>query len=385
MVELLSGNHAIAEAVKLCNVDFIAAYPITPQTPIYERLAEMVSEGKISAQMMRAESEHSAMAACISASLAGVRVFTASSSQGIAYMHEMLHFASGCRVPMVMACVNRAIAAPWAFGSDQTDTLSQRDTGWIQLYCEDGQEALDTVIMAYKVAESIFLPVMVIIDGFYTSHFVEPVEIPQENKVSSYLPKKNLPCRFEISNPAFLQNVVDSYQYTEFKKRQFDDTLRAKELIVKADKDFGKVFGRSYGIVEGVQIEDAEIAFVTTGSITSCARIAIENLRQKGVKAGLLKIKLFRPFPYEDVAKKLRSLKKVIVIDRNVSLGKGGIFCDELKAALYNQNKKPKIYGFIGGLCGEDLPPHVLEEITYHVLRTKEPKEFPEWIHGMTF
>jgi pyruvate/2-oxoacid:ferredoxin oxidoreductase alpha subunit len=385
MVELLSGNYAIAEAVRLSKVDFIAAYPITPQTPIYEKIAEMVSQGSLKGEMMRAESEHSAMAACISASLTGVRVFTASSSQGIAFMHEMLHFASGNRVPIVMACVNRVVSAPWAFGSDQTDTLSQRDTGWLQLYCENGQEALDTVIMAYRVAESIFLPIMVIIDGFYTSHFIEPVDVPREIDVDSYLPSKNLPNRFDLKNPAFLQNVVDSYYFSEFKKRQFEDTQKAKDLIIEADREFGRVFGRSYGIVEPFELEDGEVGIVTSGSITSCARIAVKALREKGIKAGLLKIKLFRPFPYEEVIRYLRNVKKVIVIDRNVSCGKGGIFCDELKAAMYNLEERPKVYGFIGGLCGEDLPPETIEKITLYVLNQEKPPDVPIWIHGMTF
>lgn len=385
MKVLLSGNHAIAEAVRLCDVDFIAAYPITPQTPIYEKISEMVSEGSIRAEMMRAESEHSAMAACISASLTGVRVFTASSSQGIAFMHEMLHFASGCRVPIVMACVNRVISAPWGFGSDQTDTLSQRDTGWIQLYCEDGQEALDTIIMAYRVAETILVPVMVVIDGFYTSHFIEPVDVPDKDEVSSYLPPKEIPNRFDFIKPAFLLNVVDSRHYPKFRKKQFDDTIKAKEILIRADKEFGKMFKRSYGILEGFELEDSEIALVTTGSITSCARIAVRNLRKKGIKVGLLKIKLFRPFPSQELRRYLKGKKKVIVIDRNVSVGKAGIFCDELKAAIYGLNQEPEIYGFIGGLCGDDIPPETIERITKYVMKKKRPSEMPEWIHGMKF
>lgn len=385
MIELLSGNQAIAEAVRLCKVDFIAAYPITPQTPIYEKISEMVSIGKIQGEMMRAESEHSAMAACISASLTGVRVFTATSSQGIAFMHEMLHFASGNRVSIVMACVNRVISAPWAFSSDQTDTLSQRDTGWLQLYCENGQEALDTVIMAYRVAETIFLPIMVIIDGFYTSHFIEPVDIPNENKADAFLPQKNLPNRFDISNPAFLQNVVDAYYFNEFKKRQFEDTLKAKAIIMETEREFERTFGRSYGIVEGIELDNAEVGIVTSGAITSCARIAIKNLRAKGIKVGLLKIKLFRPFPFDEVASYLKGLKKVVVIDRNVSAGKGGIFCDELKAAMYNLKERPEIYGAIGGLCGEDLPPEMIENLVLYILKEEKPQETPIWIHGMNF
>ncbi len=208
MKQLLSGNYAIAEAVRLARVQFIAAYPITPQTPIYEKLCEMENEGRMKGIMMRTESEHSAMAACIAASLTGVRTFTATASQGLALMHEMLHFASGNRAPIVMANVNRVLAVPWAFGSDQSDSLSQRDTGWMQFYCEDGQEALDTVIQAYKIAEAVMLPVMVCIDGFFTSHFIEPLEIPDQEAIDTFLPQVSLPNRFDIHNPAYVSNVV---------------------------------------------------------------------------------------------------------------------------------------------------------------------------------
>lgn len=380
MKELLSGNYAIAEAVRLSKVQFIAAYPITPQTPIYERISEMVSEGKIKGHMMRAESEHSAMAACIAASLTGVRVFTATSSQGLALMHEMLHFASGNRVPIVMACVNRVVAAPWAFGPDQTDTLSQRDTGWMQFYCEDGQEALDSVIMAYAIAEKVNIPIMVIIDGFYISHFIEPIEVPTKEEVDRFLPDPNLENRFDITNPAFLTNVVDAKRYTELRKRFFEDMIAAKKVIEDTDKKFGEVFGRSYGIVEPFFLEDAEIAIVTSGSITSCARVAIKNLREKGIRAGLLKIKVLRPFPFEEILTNLQKVRKVVVIDRNVSIGIGGIFWSELSSALYNLEKRPSLHGFIGGLCGEDLPPETLETIVLKVLKEEKTGVYPEWI-----
>lgn len=383
MKVLLSGNHAIAEAVRLCKVQFIAAYPITPQTPIYERISEMVSEGRIAGQMMRAESEHSAMAACIAASMTGVRVFTATSSQGLALMHEMLHFASGNRVPIVMACVNRVVAAPWAFGSDQTDTLSQRDTGWMQFYCEDGQEALDTLIQAYWVTEKVNIPAMVIIDGFYTSHFIEPVDLPDEEQVMTYLPPPCLQNRFQFSDPSFLTNVVDAYHYTEFRKRLFEDLLAAKVTAKQADKAFGEVFGRSYGIVEPFEMEGAECAIVTSGSMTSCARIAVRRLRNRGIKAGLLKIKLFRPFPCEELQAHLQSVKAVVVLDRNLSAGKGGIFWDELRSALYSLERRPFIYGYIAGLCGEDVPPETIESCVLRSLKEEKVEDLPKWTHNM--
>jgi len=384
MKELLSGNHAIAEAVRLSKVQFIAAYPITPQTPIYERISQMVSDGTMDAHMMRAESEHSAMAACIAASMTGVRVFTATSSQGLALMHEMLHFASGNRVPIVMACVNRVVAAPWAFGSDQTDTLSQRDTGWMQLYCEDGQEALDTVIQAYWICEKVRIPAMVIIDGFYTSHFIEPVEVPTEDEVDRYLPLPSLPNRFQFSDPAFLTNVVDAYQYTEFKRRLFEDLRAAKEVVREADRRFEEIFERSYGMVEPFEMEGAECAIVTSGSITSCARIAVRRLREKGFGVGLLKVKLFRPFPWEELREHLKDIRRVVVIDRNLSAGKGGIFWDEIRSALYSMEARPLVFGYIGGLCGEDVPPEMIERCIIRCMERKKMEDLPEWMHGMS-
>jgi len=382
MRELLTGNYAIAEAVRLCRVQLVAAYPITPQTPIYERLSEWESQGRLGGVMMRMESEHSAMAACISASLTGVRVFTATSSQGLALMHEMLHFASGNRAPIVMACVNRALAVPWAFGSDQTDTLSQRDTGWIQFYCEDNQEALDTVIQAYRVSEEVLLPSMVVIDGFFTSHFLEPVEVPDQSLVDQFLPPVDIPRRFDVEDPRYVANVVSPPQYFRFRQRSFRDMERAKAVIQEVDQGFKEVFGRGYGLIEAVDVEDAEVVLVTSGSIASTARVAIRSLRDRGERAGLLKIKTFRPFPSKEVRHVLRGVPKVAVVDRNISMGKEGIFCQELKAALYPLDARPAVFGYIAGLGGTDVSPEVLEEIVIATLRKDEPEDVPVWIPG---
>ena len=382
MRELLTGNYAIAEAVRLCRVQLVAAYPITPQTPIYERLSDWESQGRLGGVMMRMESEHSAMAACISASLTGVRVFTATSSQGLALMHEMLHFASGNRAPIVMACVNRALAVPWAFGSDQTDTLSQRDTGWIQFYCEDNQEALDTVIQAYRVSEEVLLPSMVVIDGFFTSHFLEPVEVPDQSLVDQFLPPVDIPRRFDVEDPRYVANVVSPPQYFHFRQRSFRDMERAKAVIQEVDQGFKEVFGRGYGLIEAVDVEDAEVVLVTSGSIASTARVAIRSLRDRGERAGLLKIKTFRPFPSKKVRHVLRGVPKVAVVDRNISMGKEGIFCQELKAALYPLDARPAVFGYIAGLGGTDVSPGVLEEIVIATLRKDEPEDVPVWIPG---
>jgi pyruvate/2-oxoacid:ferredoxin oxidoreductase alpha subunit len=380
MKQLLSGNHAIAEAVRLANVQFVAAYPITPQTPIYEKLSEMENEGKLKGIMMRTESEHSAMAACISASLTGVRTFTATASQGIALMHEMLHFASGNRVPVVMANVNRVLAVPWAFGSDQSDSLSQRDTGWMQVYCEDAQEGLDTLIQAYKIAEKVLLPIMVVVDGFFTSHFIEPIEIPDQATIDAFLPPFGVPTRFDIQNPAYLANVVSPSQFMQYRQRSFDDMEKARQVIEETDREYRKIVGRGYGLVEAVGTEDAEIVLVTSGAMTSTARVAIQSLRDKGCRAGLLKIKAFRPFPTREVQEILKKVPKVAVVDRNISLGKEGIFCQELKAALYPLERRPMVGGYIAGLCGADVSPDMIEDLTLNTLHQNKPGDLPVWV-----
>lgn len=380
MKQLLSGNQAIAEAVRLARVQFVAAYPITPQTPIYEKLSEMEHEGRLTGIMMRTESEHSAMAACVSASLTGVRTFTATASQGLALMHEMLHFASGNRAPIVMANVNRVLAVPWAFGSDQSDSLSQRDTGWMQFYCEDGQEALDTVIQAYRIAEAVLLPVMVAIDGFFTSHFIEPLEIPEQVVIDRFLPPVSIPKRFDIQNPAYVSNVVSPDQFMAFRQRSFEDMERGKTVIRETDRDYRQIVGRGYGVVEAVDTGDAEMVLVSSGAMTSTARVAIASLREKGFKVGLLKIKAFRPFPREEVQAVLKDVPRVAVVDRNISIGKEGIFCQELKAALYSLERRPLITGYIAGLCGADVSPEMLEEIAIETLERDKAVDRPIWV-----
>ncbi len=380
MRQLLAGNYAVAEAVRLARVQLVAAYPITPQTPIYEKLSDMENEGKLTGLMMRTESEHSAMAACIAASLTGVRTFTATASQGLALMHEMLHFASGNRVPIVMTNVNRVIAVPWAFGSDQSDSLSQRDTGWLQFYCEDAQEALDTVIQAYKIAEQVLLPVMVAIDGFFTSHFIEPIEIPDQTTIDAFLPPFSLPTRFNIEDPAYVANVVNPEQYMGYRQRSFDDMEKTRPVIKAVNREYEEIVGRGYGVVEAVGTQDAEIVLATSGAMTSTARVAVESLRGRGYRVGLLKMKGFRPFPTEEVQEILKAVPKVAVLDRNISLGKEGIWCQELKAALYPLERRPEIHGYIAGICGADVSPEMIENMVVGALERKKPEPLPIWV-----
>ncbi len=379
MRQLLAGNYAVAEAVRLARVQLVAAYPITPQTPIYEKLSDMENEGKLTGIMMRTESEHSAMAACIAASLTGVRTFTATASQGLALMHEMLHFAAGNRVPIVMCNVNRVVSAPWAFGSDQSDTLSQRDTGWMQFYCEDAQEAFDTVIQAFKIAEQVLFPIIVAMDGFFTSHFIEPIEIPDQEAIDAFLPPFSVPTRFNVEDPAYVTNVVNGEQYMGYRQRSFEDMEKTRPVITQVNKEYQEVMGRGYGVIEATGTEDAEVVLVTSGAMTSTARVAIESLRAKGYKAGLLKMKAFRPFPFEEVREVLGRVPKVAVLDRNISIGKEGIWCQELKAALYPLKRRPDITGFIAGICGADVSPEMIEGMVLEALE-KEPGDLPRWV-----
>jgi pyruvate/2-oxoacid:ferredoxin oxidoreductase alpha subunit len=382
MKDFLSGNDAVAHAVLLCRTPLIAAYPITPQTSIYERLSGWEASGHLRGIMMRTESEHSAMASCIGASLAGVRTFTATSSQGLGLMHEMLHFAAGCRLPIVMANVNRIISAPWGFWADHLDSLSQRDTGWIQFYCENGQEALDTVIQAYRIAEQVYLPAMICLDAFFVSHFVEPVEIPEQEQVDTFLPPLDLPHRLDVDKPGFLVPVVSSEKYREYKHLAHVGMDSAKEIATRVDEQFKAEFGRGYGIIEPLMMEDADVVVVTAGSMTSTARLAIAKLREEGRKAGLLKIRTFRPFPVQAIQRALSGKKKIAVIDRNFSVGGGGIFCQELRSALIHSPDHPLVYSYIAGSGGTDVTPETIQNIAIKTLNQATPVDAPEWIMG---
>lgn len=380
MKKFITGNDAVAEAVRLCRPQLLAAYPITPQTPIYERLSEWEGTGDIGGIMMRMESEHSSMAACLSASLAGVRTFTATSSQGLALMHEMLHFASGCRAPVVMACVNRSLAIPWSFWSDQTDSLAQRDTGWIQLYCEDNQEVLDSIIQVFRVAEQVLLPCMVVLEASFISHFMEPVEVPDQDLVNHFLPPVNLPRRFDIDDPGFVAPVVNQGQYAHFRRLSQEAMELSIKVIEEVDQEYAKALGRGYGLVEAVDTEDADLVLVTTGTITSTARVTLSRLRKKGHKIGLVKIRVFRPFPTAALRKVLDKVSRIAVIDRNISLGREGIFCSELKAALCHSEERHQIQGYLAGIGGTDVNPDLIERIALDALTRDQAQDWPIWM-----
>jgi pyruvate ferredoxin oxidoreductase alpha subunit len=380
MQRVLEGSHAVAEAVQLSRAKVISAYPITPQTHIVERLSELCAEGSMNARFLRVESEHSALAALIGASSSGVRTFTATSSQGLALMHELLHWASGARLPIVMAEVNRALAPGWNIWTDQTDSLAQRDTGWIQLYCEDGQEVLDTTIQAFRLAEWVNLPVMVILDAFFLSHTYEAVDIPEQESVDQFLPPYQPRFQLDPKNPAAFYQLAPPNIYMEMR---YNIQAAMNDALIRFDQmeaEFGRIFNRRYGRVEAIQCEDAEIILITTGTVTGTCRQLLADLRARDEKVGLLKIKLFRPFPVSTIRKLLSSARKIAVIDRNVSFGASGIFAQEVRAALCNLPGHPQVYGYVAGLGGRDITMEVLEDIYWRTKSSTAPEQESHWV-----
>ncbi|MCL6638280.1 MAG: pyruvate ferredoxin oxidoreductase [Firmicutes bacterium] len=375
---LLNGNHALAYGVKLARPQVVPVYPITPQTPILEKISEFWAKGQMEVDLITMESEHSAMAACITASLTGVRVFTATASQGLMLMHEMLHYASGAQAPIVMANVNRTIGSPWGFWPDQTDSLAQRDTGWIQYYCESGQESLDTVLQAYRVAEQVLLPAMVIHEAFYVSHSLEVVEVPDQEIADQYLPPFSPPHRLDPETGESWGNVVNQdmfYRHRVTLSRAMDEAMAAAR---EADALWRELTGRGYGLVEEYRCEGAELVIATMGSMAGTAREAVDRLRDEGVPAGLLKVKLFRPFPVDMVRLSLGEVPRVMVLDRNFAPGTGGFLHQELKAALYGLERRPKIFGYLAGVGGTNVSPAKIAGLAREAL-AGEPSIFPVW------
>lgn len=363
MKKVLMGNHAAAMGAMLARVDVVAAYPITPQTQSVELLAELHASGRFQGQFIPVESEHSAMALLLGAATSGARTFTSTSSQGLAYMHELLHWVSGARLPVVMTEVNRALAAPWNLWTDQTDSLSQRDTGWMQFYCSNNQEVLDSVLMAYKVAENVRLPAMVVLEGFTLSHTYEPVEVPDQQDVDRFLPPYRPSQVLDWKRPLSFGALAGPKDYFRLRRRMAADMERAGEIIEEVGREFGEQFGRSYGSVDPYRCEDADVVLVTSGAVGSTALEAVDELRRGGFKAGNLRVRCFRPFPLRAIRRWVRPGARLAVVDRNYSMGGGGIFFQELKAAFYGESLRPPIYGTVVGLGGGDVTPELLQEI----------------------
>jgi pyruvate/2-oxoacid:ferredoxin oxidoreductase alpha subunit len=380
MKKIMVGNHAVSWGVMLARAEVIPAYPITPQTTIVEELSVLCADGRLKAKFIPVESEHSAMACCIGAAAAGVRTFTATSGQGLALMHEMLHWASGARLPIVMATVNRALGSPWNIWGEQTDSLAQRDTGWLQLYCENNQEVLDTTIQAFKIAEEILLPVMLNLDAYFLSHTAEPVEIPEQSQVDNFLPRFQPPFRLDPQDPHSFGCLTPPEYFMEFRYKIQQAMLKGKEVGKRVDEEFGQVFGRKYGLIDAYRCEGADLILVASGAIASTARVVVDALREKGRKVGMVKVRLFRPFPKEELAEVLQGAEKVAVVDRNVSFGVGGIFAHELRAAFCNEKVRPPIFSFIAGLGGRDVTPQVLNDVVYQTYKRSEPDEQSVWV-----
>lgn len=365
MKKVIVGNHAVSWGARLARVEVISAYPITPQTQVVEELSEMCADGRLAARFIKVESEHSAMAACIGASAAGARAFTATSSQGLALMHEMLHWATGGRHPVVMANINRALGPGWNIWTDQTDSLSQRDTGWIQLYCETNQEVLDTTIQAFRLAETVDLPVMIVLDAFYLSHTAEPVDIPDQEVVDAFLPQREARRKLDVNDPHAFGALVRPDSYMEMRWQQQDAMDRTHDVFADVEREWERLTGRRYGAIEAYRTHDADLLLVTSGTITSTARAVVDQRRERGEAVGLVKVKMFRPFPTAALRDALAGVARVAVLDRNVSVGHGGIFAEELRSALYDlpPDDRPELRGYVLGLGGRDVTPAVIDGI----------------------
>ncbi|MDH4068412.1 MAG: pyruvate ferredoxin oxidoreductase [Dehalococcoidia bacterium] len=371
----LEASHAAAEAAKMADVDVIAAYPITPQTHIPERLAEMVADGELNAAYIPVESEHSALSACLGAAAVGARTFTATAGQGLELMHEVVYVASSMRYPMVMTVCNRALSAPLSVWGDHSDAMAVRDTGWIQVFCQNSQEAFDMTLWAFRVGEDsrVLLPVMVHFDGFHLSHVTEPVILPEQEEVGRFLPKFHYPFALNPDKPMTHGAFGPPDVYSEAKIAQEVAIRESKAVAIQGFKEFGDIFGRYYQLVESYRAEGAKTLLLTMGSFSETAKIAIDAKKKKGESLGLITLRLWRPFPFEELRQAVKNAETLIVFDRCVSLGgPAGTVASEIRSALYNEKKRPKVVSFVGGLGGRDMP---VEDFEYIVDRGREIAE----------
>ena len=384
----LNGDEAVALAVKQSDVDVVAAYPITPQTIIVEKFSEYVADGEVETAFVCVESEHTAMTCSITASAIGARTFTATASAGLALMHEMLGVASGCRTPVVMAVANRALSAPINIHCDHSDAMCERDIGWIQLYAENSQEAYDSIIQAFKIAENldVMLPTMVGLDGFVLSHTLENVSILPDEIVKHFVGIRQVPLvtnhegelvpfKLDPANPLTIGPLDLHDYYFEHKRQQEESMKKALNIIKEVHDEYAKVSGRNYGngLVEAYMLDDAEIATICIGSTAGTVKTVVDELRQNGIKAGLLRIRAFRPLPVEDIVNNLVGKKAVSVMDRACSFGgNGGPLFHEIRHSVYDMQDRPKMVNRIYGLGGRDIQPHMIEDIFLELQKIAE-------------
>lgn len=387
----LNGDNAVALAAKQCDVDVVAAYPITPQTIIVEKFSEYVADGEVETAFVCVESEHTAMTCCITASATGARTFTATASAGLALMHEMLGVASGCRTPIVMSVVNRALSAPINIHCDHSDAMCERDIGWIQIYAENSQEAYDSIIQAFRIAEDldVTLPTMVGLDGFVLSHTLENVAVLPDEAVKQFVGIRQIPMvtnhegklvpfKLDPANPLTIGPLDLQDYYFEHKRQQEESMRKALDVIKQVHDEYAEQSGRSYGngLVEAYRLEDAEIAAVCIGSTAGTVKTVVDELRANGIKAGLLRIRAFRPLPVEDIINSLSGKKAVAVMDRACSFGgNGGPLFHEIRHAIYDLPDKPKLVNRIYGLGGRDIPPTMIDGIYKELQKAVETGE----------
>ena len=375
----LTGDEVAAEAMRQINPDVVAAYPITPQTEVVQKFSEFVADGEVSTEMVRVESEHSAMSACVGASAAGARAMTATSANGLALMWEICYIAASCRLPIVMTVVNRALSAPINIHCDHSDSMGTRDSGWIQLYSENCQEIYDNLIQAVKIAEDkeALLPVMVTLDGFIISHATERLELLEDKKVTDFIGKYENPhSLLDVDNPVTYGPLDLFDYYFEHKRQQVKAMERGVEAIRKVGKEFGELSGRAYDLIEGYQVDDADFVTIALGSTAGTIRVVVDELREEGVKAGVLKIRAFRPFPAQEIIQALRGCRAAAVLDRSASFGaQGGPVFLEVRSALFQEIKKPPIVNYIYGLGGRDIKVEELKGVYENLQRIAETQK----------
>jgi len=392
----LNGDEAVAYAVKQADVDVVAAYPITPQTIIVEKLSEYVANGEVNTEFVCTESEHSAMAACLAAAATGARTFTASASAGLALMHEMLFVTSGCRAPVVMAVANRALSAPLNIHGDHSDAMAQRDSGWIQIYAENAQEVYDSILQAFRIAEhlDVQLPVMIGLDGFTLSHTLENVQVLPDDVAKGFVATRQLPTvlthegksvpyKLDPANPMTMGPVALQNYYFEFKRQQEEAMKNALKVIQQIQNEYGQLTDRYYGngLVENYKLDDAEVAILCVGSTAGTVKTVVDELRAKGVKAGLLRLRTFRPFPAEEIVKALGKVKAVAVMDKSMSFGgNGGAVCHETRHALYDAPNHPYVVNYIYGLGGRDTSPSQILNVYEDLQKIVQTKRVAEKI-----
>jgi len=367
-----TGNYIAAKAAVMARPSVVAAYPITPQTTLVEGIANYVKTGEFKGEYICVESEHSAMSACIGASAAGVRTFTGTSSHGLLLMHEMLHWAALARLPIVMCNINRVIGPGWNIWADENDSISQRDTGWIQFYCSSNQEIFDTIIQSFKLAENekVLLPVMINYNAFIISHTSLPADIPEQKEIDDFLQKYKPKWKLDVDNPITFGNIILPKDYELIRKAMQNSQKNAKKIIPEIAKEWKKKFGRYHGdLIEKYKCEGADHILLAMGAIGSESKVSINNLRKEGLKIGLARVRTFRPFPNEEILK-LGKQADLIVIDRNISVGSEGALFSEVKAALYGKSDT-KVNGFIAGLGGKDVTYKDIETICRKVVEGK--------------